>query len=296
MVPPMRKLEVLLEGGAFFEGPRWHEGQWWVSDMFADVVLAIDPSGHQREIMAVEAHPSGLGWLPDGSLLVVSMRDHRLLRRHLDATVTVHADISQFCGGWANDMVVDAVGRAYVGNLSADIFGADGPGEPPRSTVLVQVDPDGTAEVAAEELMMPNGSVITPDGSTLIVGETFGDRYTAFTIGPDGSLSDRRIWANFAPNEQRQRVGPDGCALDAEGHLWMADFRSGRCERIRPGGAVVDTIDPPPGTRFFACMLGGPDGRTFLGCASAKGPSIRSSVRDAVLVTTRVDVPHAGLP
>jgi sugar lactone lactonase YvrE len=297
-----RKLETLLEGGAFFEGPRWRDGRWWVSDFYRHLVLTVDPSGSTEEVMRVEQQPSGLGWMPDGSLLVVSMKDHRVLRRSPDGEVTEHADISKHCGGNANDMVVDGEGRAYVGNFGFDLMG----GGDPATANVVRVDPDGSATVAAEDLRFPNGSVITPDGQTLIVGETAGACYTAFTIGSDGSLSDRRLWGQmgFAPElgplEEtipQLEYGPDGCGLDAEGHIWSADSIRGRCGRIAPGGEIVEEIKAPEGLGFFACMLGGDDGRTLLICAA---PDFlehnRAQAREAVLLTTTVDVPHAGLP
>jgi sugar lactone lactonase YvrE len=176
----------------------------------------------------------------------------------------------------------------------------------PRLAPLLRVDPDGSATVAAEDLMFPNGSVITPDGMTLIVGETAGCRYTAFTILSDGSLVDRRVWAQLAPTPElgplqemlaQVVVGPDGCTLDAEGHIWAADFVGGRCIRIAPSGEIVDEIHMPQGLGCFACGLGGDDGRTLLLCAAPDFlESSRRQARDAVLLTTTVDVPHAGLP
>jgi sugar lactone lactonase YvrE len=297
-----RKLETLLEGGAFFEGPRWRDGRWWVSDFYRHLVLTVEPSGATEEVMTVEQQPSGLGWMPDGSLLVVSMKDHRVLRRSPDGDVSEHADISEHCGGHANDMVVDGEGRAYIGNFGFDLMG----GGLPATANLVRVDPDGSAAVAADDLRFPNGSVITPDGETLIVGETAGARYTAFTIEGDGSLSDRRIWGQmgFAPElgplEEtipQLEYGPDGCGLDAEGHIWSADSIRGRCGRVAPGGEIVEEIKAPEGLGFFACMLGGDDGRTLLICAA---PDFlehnRAQAREAVLLTTTVDIPHAGLP
>jgi sugar lactone lactonase YvrE len=297
-----RRLETLLEGGAFFEGPRWRDGRWWVSDFYRHLVLTVDPSGKSEEVMTVEQQPSGLGWMPDGSLLVVSMKDHRVLRRSPDGELSEHADISEHCGGNANDMVVDGEGRAYVGNFGFDLMG----GGHPATANLVRVDPDGSATVAADDLRFPNGSVITPDGKTLIVGETAGARYTAFTIGGEGALSDRRIWGQmgFAPElgplEEtipQLEYGPDGCGLDAEGHIWSADSIRGRCGRIASGGEIVEEIKAPEGLGFFACMLGGDDGRTLLICAA---PDFlehnRAQAREAVLLTTTVDVPHAGLP
>lgn len=299
----MRELRTLAEGGSFFEGPRWHEGRWWVSDFYRRLVVAIDPGGTVEEVMTVEQQPSGLGWLPDGSLLVVSMKDHRLLRRTPAGEVSVHADVSEHCGGHLNDMVVDAHGRAYVGNFGFDLMsGAD-----PAPANLVRVDPSGAAVVAAEEMLFPNGSVITRDGRTLIVGETAGARYTAFTIADDGSLHDRRVWAQLAPTPAQGRplpemladlqVGPDGCALDAEEHIWCADEVGARCIRVAPGGEIVDEVKAPEGLGLFACMLGGDDGRTLLVCCA---PDFlehnRAEAREAVLLTTTVDVPHAGRP
>jgi sugar lactone lactonase YvrE len=278
-------MRTLLGGGCFFESPRWHDGLWWVSDFFRKVVLTVDTNGQVEEIARVEAQPSGLGWLPDGSLLVVSMRDRRILRAE---DLTVYADLAELCDWHANDMVVASGGRAYVGNVGFDLDGAE-----PRPTNVVRVDPDGSACVAADGLMCPNGSVITPDGRTLIVGETFGRRYTAFTIADDGSLGDRRVWADL----RAARIAPDGCALDAEGRIWSADAAHERCCRIAEGGEVLDELALPEGLRCFACMLGGEDGRTLLLCGAPDYDARRrSESREAVLLTTRVTVPHAGLP
>jgi sugar lactone lactonase YvrE len=297
-----RQLSLLLDGGSFFEGPRWHDGRWWVSDFYRHVVQTVDADGNAEEVMTVEPQPSGLGWMPDGSLLVVSMKDQRVLRRSPEGEVSVHADVSEYCGGNLNDMVVDDEGRAYVGNFGFDLMaGAD-----PAPTVLVRVDPDGSATVAADEMLFPNGSVITPDGRTLIVGETAAARYTAFTIGADGGLSERRVWAQVAPAPElgplaetmpQLKFAPDGCALDAEEHIWAADAVGARCCRVAPGGEIVEEIRAPGGLGIFACMLGGGDGRTLLLCAAPDfGEQDRSGSREAVLFTTTVDVPHAGLP
>jgi sugar lactone lactonase YvrE len=296
-------MQTLLEGGSFFEGPRWHDGRWWVSDFYRHVVLAISPDGRAEEVLEVDGQPSGLGWLPDGSLLVVSMRDRRVLRRTPDGEVREHADISPWCGGNANDMVVDGSGRAYVGNFGFDLMS----GNDPAPAALVRIDPDGSASVAAQDLLFPNGSVITPDGATLIVGETAGARYTAFDIAPDGTLSNRRVWAQVAPTPEpggslpemlgQLRFGPDGCALDAEGHIWSADAMGARAARVAPGGDIVDEIRAPDGLGVFACMLGGDDGRTLLLCCAPDFEEHkRAPVREAVLLTATVDAPHAGLP
>jgi sugar lactone lactonase YvrE len=297
-----RSLHTLLGDGAFFESPRWHEGRWWVSDFYRHLVLTVDSDGTPGEVLTVDAQPSGLGWMPDGSLLVVSMRDHRILRWSRDGGVSVHADVSEYCGGHLNDMVVDGTGRAYVGNFGFDLMG----GADPAPAALIRVDPDGTSHVAADDLLFPNGSVITPDGRTLIVGETAGARYSAFTIQDDGSLTDRRIWAQVAPTPEfttlaetlaQLQFGPDGCGLDAEGHIWAADEVGARCVRLAAGGDIVDEVPAPEGLNFFACMLGGDDGRTLLICAAPDfAEANRTAAREAVLLTTTVDVPGAGLP
>ena len=299
---PGSQLSTLLEGGAFFESPRWHDGRWWVSDFYRQAVYAVGVDGVEELVLEVEHQPSGLGWLPDGSLLVVSMKDQRLLRLDPQGEVSEYADLSGFTGSSLNDMVVDAQGRAWVGCFGFDLMAfAD-----PQLAPLMRVDRDGTATVAAEDLMFPNGAVIAPDDTTLIVGETAGCRYTAFTIAPDGSLTDRRIWAQLAPTpalaplEQmlpQIAVGPDGCTLDAEGHIWAADEAGGRCIRVAPGGAVVDEIRAPEGLGCFACALGGDDGRTLLICVAPDFLEMnRRDVREAVLLTTTVEVPHAGRP
>ncbi len=297
-----RTLTPLLEGGAFFESPRWHDGRWWVSDFYRQAVYTVGTDGSEELVLEVEHQPSGLGWLPDGSLLVVSMKDQRILKRDREAGVTTHAELSAFTGSPLNDMVVDGRGRAWVGCFGFDLMAfAD-----PQLAPLMRVDPDGTATLAADELMFPNGSVITPDGSTLIVGETAGCRYTAFTIGADGTLTDRRVWAQLAPTPAiaplqemlpQMTVGPDGCTLDAEGHIWAADEAGARCIRIAPGGAIVDEIHTPEGLGCFACALGGHDGRTLLVCAAPDFlESTRREAREAVLLTATVEIPHAGLP
>jgi len=282
-----RAFTTLAAGGSFFEGPRWHDGRWWVSDFYRHAVLAVAPDGTTEQVMTVEAQPSGLGWLPDGSLLVVSMKDHRVLRRAPDGTVTVHADIGEHCGGLANDMVVAADGRAWVGNFGFDLMA----GERARTASLVGIDPGGAVSVAADDLRFPNGSVISDDGTMLVVGETTGGRYTAFTITAEGLLTDRRVWATV------EGVAPDGCTLDAEGRIWAADALGNRLVRVAADRGVVDEIAAPDSLGVYACMLGGDDGRTLLACCA---PDFiehnRAAAREAVLVTTTVDVPHAGLP
>jgi sugar lactone lactonase YvrE len=295
-------VRALLEGGCFFESPRWHEGRWWVADFYGHAVLTVDAGGRAQTVMTVDAQPSGMGWMPDGSLLVVSMQDHRILRRTADGAVCQHADVGEHCRGELNDMVVDRHGRAYAGEFGFDLFG----GEDPAPGNLILVDPDGTASLAAGDLLFPNGTVIAPDGRTMIVAETAGSRFTAFTVADDGSLTSRRVWAQVAPAPEfttfadtlaRLRFGPDGCALDAQGHIWAADEIGARCVRVAPGGEIVAELSAPAGFTCFACMLGGDDGRTLLICAAPDfDPRSRVAARDAVLLTASVDVPRAGLP
>ncbi|QGG95636.1 SMP-30/gluconolactonase/LRE family protein [Actinomarinicola tropica] len=282
-----RTFETLFEGGTFFEGPRWRDGRWWVSDFYSGLVRTITPEGDVEEVLHLDTQPSGLGWMPDGTLLVVSMVDRTLRRLERDGTLSIHADLSDLATGHLNDMVVDDQGRAYVGNFGFDLMG----GGEARAADLVRVDPDGTATVVAGDLMFPNGSVITPDGRTLIVGETMGFAYTAFTIDADGGLSDRRTWASV------EGVSPDGCALDADGQIWAADAMANRVVRVTEGGRITEEIPAPDGLGIYACMLGGPDGRTLLCCAAPDFfEQNRRHTTEAVLLTVGVDVPHAGLP
>jgi sugar lactone lactonase YvrE len=279
---------TLIDHGTFYEGPRWHDGRWWVSDFYRKLVLSFDADGGDvREELVVEHLPSGLGWTPDGDLLVVSQMDHSLLRRAADGSVATVATFSELCGGFANDMVVDAKGHAYIGNAGFDLMA----GGEPSTANLVRVDLDGTVALAADGLAFPNGSVVTPDGSTLIVGETMGNRYTSFTIEDDGTLTHRRIWADLAG------VAPDGCGLDAEGRIWCADAFGKRCVLVEEGGRLVEEIPAPEGMGVYACMLGGPDGTTLLQCCA---PGFlaheRRAADDARLVATDVEVGRAGLP
>ena len=227
-----RTLTPLFEGGSYFECPRWHDGRWWVSDFYRRAVFTYDRDGREGQVMEVEAQPSGLGWLPDGDLLVVSMKDRRVLRRAPDGSVAVHTDVGKLTTGHLIDMVVDRQGRAYVGDFGFDLMG----GGQPAPASLVRIDPDGAATIVARDMWFPNGSVITDDG-TLIVAETFAARLTSFKIQPDGSLTDRRVWAQVQPAPEPADTAtmlsavsfaPDGCALDAEGYVWAT--RSG-CPR-----------------------------------------------------------------
>lgn len=275
---------VLVDGLRFPEGPRWHGHLLFVSDMHAGRIITVSEHGEVATFAEVPGQPSGIGWDPDGHLMVVSMTDRRVLKFHTDGP-QVFADLSGLATFHCNDMVVDAAGGAYVGNFGFDLDG----GATPVPTVLIRVAPDGAASVAADDVRFPNGSVITPDGRTLIVGESFGGRLTAWDIAPDGTLSGRRVWA------QLDGAVPDGICLDAEGAVWSACPISGRVLRVLEGGEVTDVVSIDR-RGAYACMLGGADRRTLFICtADASDPAETGSMRGAI-ETVRVDVPGAGRP
>lgn len=239
-----------MAGIVFGESPRWHDGRLWFSDWGTQEVIAVDPEGKSEVIVRVPSSPFCIDRLPDGRLLVVSARDRLLLRRESDGSLVTHADLSGLSDYPWNDIVVDGRGNAYVGNIGFDFPGGEfAPG------TLALVTPDGSARQVADGVAFPNGVVVTPDNSTLILAESYGSRLTAFDIGADGGLSDRRVWADLGDGV------PDGICLDAEGAVWYADVPNSRCVRVREGGEVLQTIALDRGC--FACMLGGPDGRTL---------------------------------
>ena len=280
-----RAATVVLDGLAFPEGPRWHDGRLFFSDQHDRRVIAVDAGGGAETIVEVPEQPSGLGWLPDGRMLVVSMLDRRVLRWDGDQ-LTEHADLSSLAPGECNDMVVDRRGRAYVGNFGFDMYA----GAEAQETCMILVEPDGSARVAADGLAFPNGTVITDDGLTMIVGESYGGRLTAFSIADDGALGARRLFA------QLQGAVPDGICLDSEGAVWVACPITGRCLRIRDGGEVLDEVKVS-NSFAFACMLGGHDRRTLYMCtAPSSDPKETLSARGGRIETLRVDVAGAGLP
>ena len=278
------KLETLLTGLSFGEGPRWHDGKLWFSDFYVHQVCTVDEAGKAETIVEVPGRPSGLGWRPDGTLLIVSMTDRRLMR-FTDGKLAVEAELRPLATGSCNDMVVDGKGRAYVGNFGYDRHA----GEAQRTTCLIRVDPDRSVHKAADDLLFPNGTVITPDGKTLIVGETFAHRLAAFDVAPDGTLSNRRLWAEI------DGCYPDGICLDAEGAIWVSDPFGRRVLRVLEGGTITHSLDLAP-RGAYACMLGGADRRTlFVVTNSGSGPAI-SDKRDGRIETMRVDVPGVGWP
>jgi sugar lactone lactonase YvrE len=280
------RVELFAESLDFGEGPRWHDGRLWVSDFYARHVVSFDPTGERRVELELDDQPSGLGWLPSGDLLVVAMTSRQVRRMDAEGTVHLHADLSEIATGNCNDMVVDGDGYAYVGNFGFDL---EAPNPTPRNADLALVRPDGSVEVAAEDVRFPNGSVITPDGRTLIVGESMGGRYLAFTIEDDATLSDRRVWAEVPG------MAPDGCALDAEGGVWMADAAGSGCVRVLEGGEVTDRV--VASQPVFACALGDHDRRTlFLITAPGFGDHVAAGKGLGRVEATRVEVPGAGWP
>jgi sugar lactone lactonase YvrE len=290
-----RPTTVLAEGIYFGEGPRWRDGRLWFSDFYAHAVKSVSPAGDLRTEFEIDDQPSGLGWAPDGSLLVVSMVKRQVLRRTPDGKISLHADLSGIASFHCNDMVVDAHGRAYVGNFGFNLdaeLTARGPqsviADHPTAT-LAMVTPDGKVHAAAPAMHFPNGSVITPDGKTLIVGETLGSVLTAFDVAADGSLANRRVWA---PTGARI---PDGIALDEAGRIWIANPLAPECVLFAEGGAVVEVIDT--GQPCYACMLGGEDGRTlFMLTAPTSVAHEVAAAPNGRLLTAGVDSPRAGLP
>jgi len=295
-----REISTVVTGMAYLECPRWHDHRVWFSDFYTHRVYSAAEDGSDLRVEAeVPQQPSGIGWLPDGRLLIVSMRDARVLRREPDGTLVTHADVSAHVNGLLNDMVIDSRGRAFVGEFGFDLMG----GADLKPGVLLRVDPDGTVTKVAGDLWFPNGSVITDDG-TLLVDETFGNRVTAFDIAEDGTLTNRRVWAKFGELPAERELGkmlpqiviaPDGCCLDADGQLWIADGLGGRIIRVREGGEITEEI--PAGSGVFACMLGGSDGRTLFACTAPDfAEEARKNAREGSLVAARVDTPRAGLP
>ncbi|MEM7493582.1 MAG: SMP-30/gluconolactonase/LRE family protein [Pseudomonadota bacterium] len=278
----MSEIKTILKGRAFLEGPRWRNDALWLSDMHGHEVLRLTENGACETIMSVEGRPSGLGWMPNGDMLIVSMMDRKLLRRTPAGEVSLHADVSDLIPKRINDMVVDKVGRAYIGNFGFDFED----GEEPTTTILARVDPDGSVHVVADDLAFPNGMVITPDEETLIVGESWGLKLSAFDVDAAGGLSNRRDWATFS-----DRRTPDGICLDEAGGIWIASPVSKEFLRVEEGGNITDVI--PAGRQAIACMLGGTDGKTLfmLSSESTHYEQCRELMSAEVRITR---VKHAG--
>ncbi|ART70990.1 gluconolactonase [Mycobacterium dioxanotrophicus] len=275
----------LANGFCFGEGPRWFEGLLWFSDMLGEAVHTVTLGGALTTLPLPGHTPSGLGFRPDGALLIVSTERRQVLVYDGD-TVELFADLSAVVPAALGDMVIDARGRAYVGSQARSGGGERSDGE--CSGVVVRIDPDRTVHVVADDLDFPNGMVITPDGSTLIVAESTGRRLTAFTIDSEGGLSGRRIFADGLDGP------PDGLAIDAEGGVWTALTLAHEFQRIIEGGAVTDRVDVGERTAI-ACALGGPEGRTlFLVTTTDAYPQRLIGTKLSRVEALMVDVPAPG--
>jgi sugar lactone lactonase YvrE len=280
-------IESLLDGRAFLEGPRWHDdgsgGALFVSDMHAHEVLRVELDGSVRVLARMDEAPSGLGWIPDGRMLIVSMGDRRLLRRQRDGSIVEAANCSPVAPNEINDMVVDSHGHAFISQFGFDFHG----GAKLQLAPILRVDLDGTVHEVTGGLRMANGMVITADGDTLVAAESAGRRLVGFDLADDGTLSNQRVWADLPEGDY-----PDGICIDAEDAVWIAGPASDRFVRVREGGEVLDVVETP-GRHAIACAIGGDDGHTLFLCTSpTQGePEQSRAARGSKVETTRVDVP-----
>ena len=288
-----KRTTILMDGLTFGEGPRWHEEKFYFSDFYSHKVFSLDMDGNSEVIVEVPGQPSGLGWMPDGTMLIVSMKDKKLLSFN-NNTLSEVADLSNLAGFHCNDMVVDDQGNAYIGNFGFNTYS----GEEIRPANLILVRPGEDPCLAADDLLFPNGTVITPDGKTLIVGETYAARLTAFDINQDATLSNRRVWADFTLDADEGDIPlPDGMCLDVEGAIWVASPSTAEVIRVREGGVILDRISVE--TNAYACMLGGDDLKTLFICTSnASGVDPESALREksGKIETIKVEVAGAGRP
>jgi len=292
-----RQCDVLLAGGTFYESPRWRSGSWYVSDLYNGLVWTIPGGGGPPGVAArLDDFVGGLGWRHDGALLAVSMTKRQIVAVGPSGERSLHSDLSALSDSRLNDMTTDSAGRGWVGNYGFDLMaGAD-----PQPGCLFHVAADGSASVAARGLVFPNGAVLSDDQRTLVVGETFASRYTEFDIEPTGALLRPRSWATFgvtpaltalAEMRDRLQVIPDGCAIDSEGCLWVADVKGRRAIRVAKGGSILEEIRVSRG-HCYACGLGGPDGRSLVLClAPGSAQAQRERAADAAVVRVRVAVP-----
>jgi sugar lactone lactonase YvrE len=282
---PIPDVRTLTTDVALGESPRWHEGRLWFADWGAQEIIALDLGGTREVVLRMHSFPFSFDWLPDGRMLIVS-HDGRLLRRERDGQLEHHADFTGISRQPWNEIVVDGRGNAYVNNIGFRFPGGEfAPG------LLAVVTPDGSVRQVADHVAFPNGMAITADNSTLILAESYANRLTAFDIEADGSLSNRRVWAG-TPDDH-----PDGICVDAEGAVWYADVGNKRCVRVREGGEVLQTTSVDRGC--FACMLGGPQGKTLFivaaewhGAANIDGHSMRTGQ----VLTSEAPAPHDGWP
>jgi sugar lactone lactonase YvrE len=280
----MPEPSVLLTGVALGESPRWHNGRLWFADWVARQLVAVDVDGTSEVMAEVPSFPFSIDWLPDGTLLVVSASTRSVLRSGPDGTLVPHVDLAGLSAKPWNEIVVDGRGNTYLNNI-----GFDFPNGEITTGIVALLTADGTPSQVADGVEFPNGMAVTPDNSTLIVAESYGHRLTAFDIADDGTLSNRRVWADLGD------AAPDGICLDADGAVWYADVPHQRCVRVAEGGEVLDTVDVDRGC--FACMLGGPDGRTLF-IVAAKWPDVMNPAgpRTGQILTADAPATGAGWP
>lgn len=292
-----RELKLIAEGLHHAEALRWRNGRLWFSDVFSkNSVNSIGPEGDLRVEVQVDGRTESIGWLPNGDLLIVAMDRMQVLRRGADGTVGVYADLREIAGGACNGMVIHPSGQAYVCNFGFDVEtelttrGREAVMADHALATMALIHPDGRVEVAADGLdLTGNAPVITPDGKTLIVGEMYGHRLTAFDIADDGSLHNRRVWASLPG------VRPDAMCLDAEGAIWMGTTNQNVFLRVAKGGEILERIETDEGS--WGVMLGGEDGRTlYLSTTPNVDPEVGFRDMAGKIWSTRVEVPRAGYP
>jgi sugar lactone lactonase YvrE len=287
-----QQAEPFLSGLYFGECPRWHDGRLWYSDFFDHAVFSVSPDGDRRTEVDFEGEPAGLGWLPDGRLLISSRLDRAVVRQEPNGTLVHHGDLSPWATWHANDMVVATNGQAYCGNFGFDLDGlyeGTTAASDITTTSLIRVDPDGTICEAAGDIAFPNGTVITEDGRTLIIAESMGAKLTAFDRLDDGTLTNRREWAALPG------IAPDGICLCADNTIWVSNALGTNCVRVAEGGAILEEVVTSRGC--FACMLGDEDRQTlYLITADSSHAAKARAERNGAIEKARTSVPGAGLP
>ena len=308
----MKELKKLTGGLYFGEGPRWHENKLWFSDFYSHKVMTLDENNSLEAVCEVPSQPSGLGWLPNGDLLIVSMLDRKILK-FSEGSISVHADLSEYVAHKCNDMVVSRDGTAYVGN-----FGMGDAGESLNSTHLMIIKSDGTVLKGPDNLLFPNGTVITEDGKNLIVAETLGAKLTSFDIEDNGELTNRKLWARTSPlfslliikslsslgfdlskidfsKYSKNLHVPDGICLDEKNGIWIASPTTKAVVRIEKGGNITDTINTPKGA--FACMLGGKERKTlYVIISNSSDPEEAQASPEGEIHSIEVEIPGVGKP
>jgi len=280
---------TLVDGGLVLcDAPRWRDDRLWFSDLYAGGVYTTTLDGETEKVLEVAGGPAGIAFPDDGSWLVVSQHDQKILRV-VDGATDVYADLSGIAIGNCNELLLTPDGNAYVGCFGFEI--GDGSAElQPRPAPLMLIRPDGSVTVVDDDLMFPNGMVLTPDGRTLLVNQTFADCITAFDVQPDGSLTNRRVWAELPG------TNPDGLCLDAEGAVWVACVYAGECIRVAEGGETLSRVETP-GRWLTACMLGGPDRRhLFVLTTETDLERLARNEGHGRVEVVEVQVPGAGLP